>query len=172
MRLAETQQPDGSWPHRKGYDTETGTNYSLVETYRNLRVLVEMYGLHRAHPALQKAAEYLFSCQTVEGDIRGIIGNQYMPYYHGAILELLIKAGYADDPRVERGLAWLGFDPRDADVARGLDWFFSKQSTDGLWETGYGSGSRSRENRHWVGWGFVSRRPRQYWGCTLGRKSL
>ena len=30
-----------------------------------------------------------------------------MPYYHGAILELLIKAGYVEDPRIENGLAWL-----------------------------------------------------------------
>jgi hypothetical protein len=30
-----------------------------------------------------------------------------MPYYHGAILELLIKAGYAEDERVHHGLAWL-----------------------------------------------------------------
>ena len=258
VRLAHAQQPDGSWRYRgKSYDAQTGTNYNLLETYRDLRVLVEMVGFHREHPALQKAAAYLFSCQTTEGDVRGILGNQYMPYYHGAILELLIKAGYADDQRVERGLAWLlstrqddggwlipaqavppkqktnefwlgdpippdrsrphahlatgmalrafaahpvyrrrpeviaagaalksrffrpdkyndrkassywykfqfpfwwtnlltaldtlfwlGFDRGDTDVARGLDWFLSNQSADGLWETGYGSGSRSQE---------------------------
>ncbi|MGD9100011.1 MAG: terpene cyclase/mutase family protein [Anaerolineae bacterium] len=263
-KLAGAQQPDGSWRYRgKSYDAQTGTNYNLIETYRNLRVLVEMYGLNRQHPALQKAAEYMFSCQTAEGDIRGIIGNQYMPYYHGAILELLIKAGYTDDPRVEKGLAWLlsvrqddggwlipaqtvpakqktgefwlsdpippnrsrphahlatgmalrafaahpdyrqraeviaagkalksrffrpdeyndrkassywlkfqfpfwwtnlltaldtlswlGFDRQDADVAKGLDWFFSHQASDGLWETGYGSGKGSQQNRYWVG---------------------
>ncbi|MGW8251358.1 MAG: prenyltransferase/squalene oxidase repeat-containing protein, partial [Anaerolineales bacterium] len=37
----------------------------------------------------------------------GILGNQYMPYYHGAILELLVKAGYGDDTRLVRGLDWL-----------------------------------------------------------------
>jgi hypothetical protein len=42
-------------------------------------------------PTIAKAAEYIFSNQMYEGDIRGILGNQYMPYYHGAILELLIK---------------------------------------------------------------------------------
>ncbi len=264
VRLVHSQQPDGSWRyHGKSNDPQTGTNYTLLETYRQVRVLVEMYGVHREHPALQKAAAYTFSCQTAEGDIRGIIGNQYMPYYHGALLELLIKAGYADDPRVERGLAWLlsmrqddggwlvpaqtvppkqktgafwqsapisadrsrphahlatgmalrafaahpayrqrseviaagkalksrffqsdkyndrkapsywlkfqfpfwwtslltaldtlsrlGFSRQDPDVAKGLDWFVSNQSADGLWETGYGSGSRSQENRHWVG---------------------
>jgi hypothetical protein len=222
-----------------------------------------MYGVHRDHPTLRKAAAYLFSCQTPEGDIRGILGNQYMPYYHGAILELLIKAGYADDPRVGKGLAWLlamrqddggwlvpaqtvppkqktgafwlgdplppdrskphahlatgmalrafaahpayrrhpeviaaggalksrlfrpdkyndrrassywlkfqypfwwtslltaldtlsylGFGREDRDVATGLDWFLSNQAADGLWETGYGSGKGSQQNRCWVG---------------------
>jgi hypothetical protein len=43
----------------------------------------------------------------LKGDIRGILGTQYMPYYHGAILELMIKAGYDTDSRVEQGLEWL-----------------------------------------------------------------
>ncbi|MGD2146793.1 MAG: prenyltransferase/squalene oxidase repeat-containing protein [Anaerolineae bacterium] len=263
-RLVRRQQPNGSWRyHGKSYDPETGQNYDLLETYRNVRVLVERYGFLRDHSVVPKAADYVFSCQTPEGDIRGIIGNQTMPYYHGAILELLIKAGYADDPRVDAGLtwlltvrqddggwlipaqtvppkektkafwlgppvvadpsrphahlatgmalralaahpayrrrpeaiaagaalkrrffrpdkyndrkassywlkfqfpfwwtnlltaldtlSWLGFDARDDAVARGLDWFRSNQAADGLWETGYGSGKRSEENRHWVG---------------------
>jgi hypothetical protein len=107
-RLVRKQQDDGSWRYRgKSYDPETGTHYDLLETYRNLRVLVEMYNLNRDHPALSRAAAYVLSHQRDEGDIRGIIGNQYMPYYHGAILELLIKAGYADDRRIEKGLGWL-----------------------------------------------------------------
>ncbi|MBN2392262.1 MAG: hypothetical protein JXR84_16155, partial [Anaerolineae bacterium] len=242
---------------------QTGTNYNLLETYRTLRILVEMFGFQRAHPALQKATDYVFSCQTPEGDIRGIIGNQYMPYYHGAILELLIKAGYGDAPQIEKGLDWLlamrqddggwlvpaqlvpakhktgafwlsaplppdrskphahlatgmilrafaahpvyrqrpevitaaealksrffqsdkyndrkasaywlkfqfpfwwtslltaldtlsrlGFNQQDKDFAKGLDWFVTNQSADSLWETGYGSGKRAQENRHWVG---------------------
>jgi hypothetical protein len=106
--LVRVQQADGSWRyHGKSYDPETGTHYDLLETYRNLRVLVEMYGFHRGHPAPDSAAEYVLSYQTEEGDIRGILGNQYMPYYHGAMLELLIKAGYGDDARVEAGLEWL-----------------------------------------------------------------
>lgn len=107
-RLVRKQQADGSWRYAgKSYNPETGTHYDLLETYRNLRVLVEMYGFDREHPALRRAAEYVLTYQTDEGDIRGIIGNQYMPYYHGAILELLIKGGYAEDARVEAGLAWL-----------------------------------------------------------------
>ncbi len=262
--LVGKQQPDGSWPYPgKSYDPASNTNYDLLETYRTLGVLVEMYGFQREHLSLQKAAEYIFSLQTDEGDVRGIIGNQYMPYYFGAILSLLIKADYAADPRVEKGLAWLlsvrqddggwlipaqlvppsqktkelwhgkalptdpskpsshiatdmvlrafaahpdyrahpavlaaarwlkgrifladkyndrrgagywlkfqypfwwhslvasldslswlGFDGRDGDAARGLAWLAGNQADDGLWETGYGSGARSDENRAWVG---------------------
>jgi len=107
-KLLRQQQADGSWRYPGGNpETTPGSNYAVLETYRNLRLLVEMYGFDRSHPALRAAAEYVFSCQTDEGDIRGILGNQYMPYYHAVILELLIKAGYADDRRVERGLEWL-----------------------------------------------------------------
>lgn len=107
-KLWRKQQADGSWRYPGGNpETTPGSNYAVLETYRNLRLLVEMYGFDRRHPALQAAAEYVFSCQTDEGDIRGILGNQYMPYYHAVILELLIKAGYAEDPRLGRGLEWL-----------------------------------------------------------------
>ena len=107
-RLVEKQQADGSWRYPGSSNhPASNANYNLLETYRSLRLLVEMYGFQREHPALARAAEYTFSCQANEGDIRGMLGNQYMPYYHGAILELLIKAGYADDPRTEKGLQWL-----------------------------------------------------------------
>ena len=108
LSLITKQQENGAWRYKgSGPQTSPHSNYDLLETFRNLRVLVEMYGLHCHHPALEKAAEYVFSCQTPEGDIRGIIGNQYMPYYHGEILALLIKAGYGDDPRTRNGLEWL-----------------------------------------------------------------
>jgi hypothetical protein len=108
QKLADKQQANGSWRYPgKNRDGYPETNYDLLETYRSLRVLVEQYGLHRGHPAIARAAEYVFSCQTDEGDIRGILGTQYMPYYHAVISELLIKAGYAEDPRIEKGMAWL-----------------------------------------------------------------
>ena len=107
-RLVSRQHMEGFWQYpSKLNHPAPNTNYNLLETYRSLRLLVEKYSFHREHTALQKAAESVFSCQTDEGDIRGILGNQYMPYYHGAILELLIKAGYAKDPRTEKGLQWL-----------------------------------------------------------------
>jgi hypothetical protein len=69
--------------------------------------LVEQYGFTREHPQAQKAAEFLFSCQTHDGDIRGFLANQYATYYTGAIMALLIQAGYAEDPRIEKGFQWL-----------------------------------------------------------------
>jgi hypothetical protein len=107
-KLAKKQNDDGCWRYKgSGPRAYPYFNYNLLETYRNLGVLVEMYGFNNDHPATQRAAEYIFTCQTEEGDIRGILGEQYMPYYHAAILELLVKAGYPDDPRLIRGLDWL-----------------------------------------------------------------
>lgn len=107
-RLIKKQLTDGSWKYPgKPSNADLGTNYFLLETFRTLRILVEKYGFTRAHPALEKAAEYVLSCQTEEGDIRGILSNQYMPYYMGCLLELLIKAGYEQDRRITKGLNWL-----------------------------------------------------------------
>ena len=36
-----------------------------------------------------------------------MLANQYACYYTGAILSLLVKAGYEDDPRIEKGFQWL-----------------------------------------------------------------
>jgi hypothetical protein len=36
-----------------------------------------------------------------------MIANQYATYYTGAILADLVKAGYADDSRVEKAFSWL-----------------------------------------------------------------
>lgn len=107
-KIIQKQLPDGSWKYPgNGSNREIGTNYFLLETFRQLRYLVDKFGFNRFHPALKKAAEYIFSCQTQEGDIRGILSNQYMPYYMGAILSLLIKAGYDSDERTIKGLDWL-----------------------------------------------------------------
>jgi hypothetical protein len=48
----------------------------------------------------------MFSHQTKEGDIRGIFGSQYAPHYTAGIIELLIKAGYQDDPRITKAIGW------------------------------------------------------------------
>lgn len=106
QKILKQQLPDGSWP-RSGEKKHAAVNYPLIETWRNFRFLVEQYGFTRQHPQARLAAEFLFSCQTEEGDIRGFLANQYATYYTGAILALLIQAGYEDDPRTEKGLQWL-----------------------------------------------------------------
>lgn len=105
-RILKKQQPDGRWRYPKQPPPPTG-NYDLLETFRQLRFLVQYYDLGREHPSLRAAAEWVFSCQSEEGDIRGILGNQYTPYYDGMILALLIEAGYAGDPRTHACLDWL-----------------------------------------------------------------
>jgi hypothetical protein len=108
LKIIRKQEPDGSWTKPGKLETiYPRHHYSLVETWKTLRLLVEEYGFTRLHPATARAAEFIFSCQSKEGDIRGFIGNQYATYYTGAIIALLIKAGYEDDPRIERGFKWL-----------------------------------------------------------------
>ena len=107
-RIIKKQNPDGSWTYRGNRPgDEYGENYELLETWRKLNSLVYKYGFNNKHNAIQKAAEYLFSCQTPEGDIRGILSNQYTPYYLGAFLATLIKAGYEDDKRISLAFHFL-----------------------------------------------------------------
>ena len=136
-KLLRKQASDGAWPY-PGMNRKDGQvfNYNLLETYRNPRLLVEIYGLDHRHPGLSLAAEYIFSCQTPEGEIRGILGNQYIPYYHAAILELLIKAGYAQDPR----------------LLRGMDWLLSMRQLDGGWIIPFQAvPARMKTNDTWAG---------------------
>lgn len=107
-KLLRRQLADGSW---KGPVKKTpvypANHSSLVATFKSVRTLVERYGFTRESEALVQAAEFLFTFQTGEGDIRGFIGNQYATYYTGYVLSLLIQAGYNADPRVEKGMRWL-----------------------------------------------------------------
>jgi len=108
QKILRKQREDGSWdcPGKK-QDVYPPHHYSLVETWKQFLVLVGKYEFTIEHPVARTAAEYLLSCQTDEGDIRGMIGNQYATYYTGAILSLLIQAGYQDEERVEKGMTWL-----------------------------------------------------------------
>jgi len=107
-KILRKQQEDGSWkyPKKKTEPIEI-SGYKQLETFRQLGILVEKYLLNRNHPSVQRAADFLFSCQTEEGDFRGIYFNQYSPNYTAAYLEILIKAGFIDDEPIERGLQWL-----------------------------------------------------------------
>ncbi len=106
QKILKKQQADGSWP-RHGEKKHPAINDALIETWRQFRILVEQFGFTRENLQARQAAEFLFACQTDAGDFRGFLANQYATYYSGAILSLLIQAGYTDDPRVEKGLLWL-----------------------------------------------------------------
>ncbi len=107
-KLLQKQQEDGSWKYRGGKpDIRSHQNYNQIETYRILGELVEKYGMNRSEIAIKNAVEFLFQFQTDVGDFRGIYGNQYTPNYTGAIMELIIKAGYENDTRIEKGFKWL-----------------------------------------------------------------
>lgn len=112
------QKPNGAfeYPGTKAV-VHPPHHYDLLETWKQFRYLVHQYAFTRKHPAAERAAEFLFSCQTTQGDFRGMIGNQYATYYTGAIMGLLINAGYANDPR----------------IARGFDWLLSMRQEDGGW---------------------------------------
>jgi hypothetical protein len=107
-KILEKQRPDGSWKWSgKKAVVYPDYHHSLVETWKQFRLLVERYEFTKAHPAASKAAEFIFSTQAKDGDIRGFLANQYATYYTGAIMALLVKAGYEDDLRVEKGFKWL-----------------------------------------------------------------
>ncbi len=107
-KIVSNQQSDGSWryPGAK-LNIRSQQNYNQIETYRIVGELVEKYGFTNRNDAIRKAANFLFSFQTQEGDFRGIYGNQYSPNYTAAIMELLIKSGYQSDLRIEKGFRWL-----------------------------------------------------------------
>lgn len=106
--ILRRQAPDGSWQFAGGMPgLDQGEDYTQLETFRRMGQLIEIFGLDRRHPALERAAEYLFGCQTSEGDFRGLYGRQYATTYTGAIADLLAKAGYANDARLEKCFEWL-----------------------------------------------------------------
>ena len=116
QRIIRKQLEDGSWKPT-GKPSKYKENRHIWAIFKSLRELVPKYELSKKHECMRKAAEYIFSCQTEEGDIRGIYVNQYMPNYMGALMELLNKAGFHDDPRMEKG----------------FQWFLSMRHTDGGW---------------------------------------
>ena len=107
QRILRKQQPDGSWDRSVSQKKHEAINYGLIETWKEFRFLVEVYGFNREDSSTARAAEFILSCQTEDGDIRGMLANQYAAYYTGALLSLLIKAGYEGDPRIENGFRWL-----------------------------------------------------------------
>lgn len=108
QEILRKQKEEGYWKSNSQNRTKApAVNYDLFETFKQFSKLIDMYEFNKKHKLIAKAAEYILSCQTDEGDIRGIIGNQYAPYYTGLIMSHLIKAGYGDDQRIDKGFKWL-----------------------------------------------------------------
>jgi hypothetical protein len=133
------QREDGSWKYPGGKpELRYRDNYEQLQTFKVLMDLVGKYGFTRDHPALERAAEFLFTFQTEEGDLRGIYREQYTPNYTAAITELLIKAGYGEDARIHKVFAWL----------------LSMRQDDGGWavpmRTGVPKGTSTVKEAFWV----------------------
>jgi squalene cyclase len=109
LKILKRQREDGSWkyPEKSKYVYSDQKGYDQLETFRQISYLIEKYSFNKNHPSIVKAAEYLFSFQTDNGDFRGIYGTQYATTYSPMISELLIKAGYENDTRVLKSLDWL-----------------------------------------------------------------
>ena len=53
-KLLKRQREDGSWAYPgKNPEKYPDVNYSLVETYKHLRLLVGKYGFDRSHPSIE-----------------------------------------------------------------------------------------------------------------------
>jgi hypothetical protein len=106
--LVRKQQPDGNWRYPgKRSGENLGEDYEFLQTFKVMALLVECYAMDRTHPIVARAADALFARQTVEGDLRGIYGNQYSPNFTAAALEIIIKAGFGRDKRTTRAFDWL-----------------------------------------------------------------
>lgn len=106
--ILKKQRNDGSWRYPpRSASMWSRVNYDQYETFRKLAQLVEKYRFTKEHPSLPKIVDYFFDHQSPEGDIRGVYANQTSPNYTAAILELLIKAGYGNDPRLLKSMDWL-----------------------------------------------------------------
>jgi len=112
--IVDRQQTDGSWFYKGGnHQIRTQAGYNQLETYRQLGYLIEMFGFDKSSPVIARAANFLSRFQSQTGDIRGILGNQYAPYYTAAIVELLVKAGYDQAPFIEKAFHWLSATRQD-----------------------------------------------------------
>ncbi len=108
-------------------------------------------GLDASHPALQRAAAYLFNMQEADGSWPIAAGYTpeageeevaSMPLQTAFPLAGLAACGFATDPRTEKGYEWL--------LAQRLE--------DGAWPTGWKSGSMRRVAGY-------RRLPHSRWGC-------
>ena len=153
--LLSLQRPDGAWdPAALAHSWGRGSR--LTATALALSRLGYL-GFDRSHPAVGRAAGYLFSRQQpdgawplhqdevdVEGDAPAPVREGYnmIPLQTALPLRGLAACGYAADPRCEAA----------------YDWLLAQRLPDGAWPTGMASGV----------YGYVAgyrRLPHSRWGC-------
>jgi hypothetical protein len=145
-RLFTSQKQDGSWSQ----DSITG-NAPQGRIQTTAQVLTRLGYMELDHPAIAKAAEYLYSKQRKDGswplgnynvDSDGADGYDVMSLQTSLPLRGLVAAGYPEDPRSEQA----------------YDWLLSQQLPDGAWPTGIAGNV----------YGYVAgyrRLPHSRWGC-------
>jgi hypothetical protein len=129
--LLQRQNPDGSW-HNIGIN-DNAPGGDLQFTAQALTRLGYL-GLGPDHPAVRRAADFIFSLQQPDGswpqpkDFREKEedwGYDRMPIQTAFPLRGLASCGYAQDSRSEKGYEWL----------------LSQRLEDGAWPTGIASGN-------------------------------
>ena len=146
-RLVALQADDGHWePARLPGSFPGGAIHTTAAALLRLGYL----GLDVVFPAVERAAQYIFSLQQPDGSwplvetYQGEEGEEIasMPLQTALPLAGLAACGYAEDPRAEKGYEWL--------LAQRLE--------DGAWPTGWKAGN-------YRGVAGYRRLPHSRWGC-------
>jgi hypothetical protein len=150
--LLELQEPDGSWL-MVGPASRGGRLRATALALLRLGYL----GFRRDHPAVARAAEFLFSHQQADGGwslteawsgtldglpLDGREGYSMIPLQTALPLQSLAACGYATDERSERA----------------YDWLLAQRLADGAWPTGIAAGNYGRV-------GGYRRLAHSRWGC-------
>ena len=129
--LLALQQTEGSWQAGdRAWAARGGRRRITPVALARLSYL----GFGPDHPAVERAAEHLFSLQRKDGSwpLRGAAeaevereGYSMIPIQTALPLRALAACGYAADPRAERA----------------FDWLLDQRLDDGAWPTGHVSGT-------------------------------
>jgi len=95
-----------SWPRPVGKRKHPAINYQLIETWRQFRFLVEVYGFTKDDPQAKKRPSFFFLVKPKRGYQR-YPGQSICNVLHRRDHVSSHQAGYQDDPRIEKGFQWL-----------------------------------------------------------------
>lgn len=155
MDILALQDTDGSWQADGSMFDRTAAGRTFITAFNLTRL--GYFGFNGAHPAIARAADYLFDQQQPDGswtlrkgmdptvDSRELPEKEaysMIPLQTAFPLRGLAACGYAEDPRAERA----------------YDWLLAQRLPDGAWPTGISSGV----------YGFVGgyrRLAHSRWGC-------